>query len=451
MEREHLGSRLGFILISAGCAIGIGNVWKFPWLTGQYGGGAFVLIYIFFLILLGIPVMTMEFSIGRAAQKSPVKMYQALERPGQKWHIHGLVSLIGNYLLMMFYTTVAGWMLQYFVEMLRGTFDGLDTTAVKSYFDSMLLSPAKQVGYMAVVVVVGFAVIAIGLQKGLENVSKVMMSALLIIMVVLAVNSIMTPGGGEGLAFYLKPNIAEIEKAGLLNVIVAAMNQAFFTLSIGMGSMAIFGSYIGKDRTLLGEAVSVSVLDTFVAFTSGLIIFPACFAYGVQPDSGPSLIFITLPNIFNHLPAGRIWGALFFLFMTFAAFSTVLAVFENINAMLMDLTGWGRKRAVLFCLITVFLLSLPCALGSNVLSGIHPMGGSSSFMDLEDFLVSNLILPIGAFIYILFCTRRFGWGWDNFTAEANTGKGMKVPAFLKPICTWILPVLVAAIILLGLI
>ena len=291
MEREHLGSRLGFILISAGCAIGIGNVWKFPWLTGQYGGGAFVLIYIFFLILLGIPVMTMEFSIGRAAQKSPVKMYQALERPGQKWHIHGLVSLIGNYLLMMFYTTVAGWMLQYFVEMLRGTFDGLDTTAVKSYFDSMLLSPAKQVGYMAVVVVVGFAVIAIGLQKGLENVSKVMMSALLIIMVVLAVNSIMTPGGGEGLAFYLKPNIAEIEKAGLLNVIVAAMNQAFFTLSIGMGSMAIFGSYIGKDRTLLGEAVSVSVLDTFVAFTSGLIIFPAYSRIPALPSfSSPCLI-----------------------------------------------------------------------------------------------------------------------------------------------------------------
>ncbi len=451
MGREHLGSRLGFILISAGCAIGIGNVWKFPWLVGQYGGGAFVLIYIFFLILMGIPVMTMEFAIGRAAQKSPVKMYQALEKPGQKWHWHGIASLAGNFLLMMFYTTVAGWMLQYFVEMLRGSFSGLDADGVSAYFSDMLLSPAKQVGYMAVIVAVGFAIIAIGLQNGLEKVSKVMMVALLAIMVILAVNSVVTPGGGKGLSFYLLPNIEEIRKAGLLNVIVAAMNQAFFTLSIGIGAMAIFGSYIGKDRSLLGESVNVAILDTFVAFTSGLIIFPACFAYGVQPDSGPALIFITLPNIFNHMAGGRIWGAFFFLFMTFAAFSTVLAVFENINAMIMDLSGWSRKKATLFGVISVFLLSLPCALGFNVWSGVHPLGPKSGIMDLEDFLVSNLLLPIGALVYIIFCTWKTGWGWDNFVAEANSGKGLKVMQWMRPICTFVLPVLVLAIIILGLI
>ncbi len=451
MEREHLGSRLGFILISAGCAIGIGNVWKFPWLVGQYGGGAFVLIYIFFLILMGIPVMTMEFAMGRAAQKSPVLMYQELEKPGQKWHIHGYTSLAGNYLLMMFYTTVAGWMLQYFVEMLRGSFEGLDADAVAAWFTGMLESPARQVGYMAVIVCVGFAVCMIGLQKGLERVTKVMMAALLVIMVVLAVNSILTPGGGEGLAFYLLPNMEEIRKAGLLNVIVAAMNQSFFTLSIGIGAMAIFGSYIGRDRALLGESVSVAVLDTFVAFTSGLIIFPACFAYGVQPDAGPSLIFITLPNIFNHMKLGRLWGALFFVFMTFAALSTVLAVFENILAMLRDLTGWTRKRAGVFGVISMFILSLPCALGFNVWKGFQPMGEGTGFMDLEDFLVSNLMLPAGALIYIIFCTQRFGWGWDAFVTEANSGRGMKIPAWFKPICTWILPVLVAVIIVMGLV
>lgn len=451
MEREHLGSRLGFILISAGCAIGIGNVWKFPWLVGQYGGGAFVLIYIIFLILMGIPVMTMEFAMGRAAQKSPVLMYQELEKPGQKWHIHGYTSLAGNYLLMMFYTTVAGWMLQYFVEMLRGSFEGLDADAVAAWFTGMLESPARQVGYMAVIVCVGFAVCMIGLQKGLERVTKVMMAALLVIMVVLAVNSILTPGGGEGLAFYLLPNMEEIRKAGLLNVIVAAMNQSFFTLSIGIGAMAIFGSYIGRDRALLGESVSVAVLDTFVAFTSGLIIFPACFAYGVQPDAGPSLIFITLPNIFNHMKLGRLWGALFFVFMTFAALSTVLAVFENILAMLRDLTGWTRKRAGVFGVISMFILSLPCALGFNVWKGFQPMGEGTGFMDLEDFLVSNLMLPAGALIYIIFCTQRFGWGWDAFVTEANSGRGMKIPAWFKPICTWILPVLVAVIIVMGLV
>ena len=426
-------------------------MWKFPWLVGQYGGGAFVLIYILFLILLGIPVMTMEFAMGRAAQKSPVLMYQELEKPGQKWHIHGYTSLAGNYLLMMFYTTVAGWMLQYFVEMLLGSFEGLDADAVAAWFTGMLESPARQVGYMAVIVCVGFAVCMIGLQKGLERVTKVMMAALLVIMVVLAVNSILTPGGGEGLAFYLLPNMEEIRKAGLLNVVVAAMNQSFFTLSIGIGAMAIFGSYIGKDRALLGESVSVAVLDTFVAFTSGLIIFPACFAYGVQPDAGPSLIFITLPNIFNHMKFGRLWGALFFVFMTFAALSTVLAVFENILAMLRDLTGWTRKKAGVFGVISMFILSLPCALGFNVWKGFQPMGEGTGFMDLEDFLVSNLMLPVGALIYIIFCTQRFGWGWDAFVTEANSGRGMKIPAWFKPVCTWILPVLVAVIIVMGLV
>jgi NSS family neurotransmitter:Na+ symporter len=450
-EREHLGSRLGFILISAGCAIGIGNVWKFPWLVGQYGGGAFVLIYLVFLAIMGVPVMTMEFAMGRAAQCSPVKMYGKLEPKGTKWHFHGIASLAGNYLLMMFYTTVAGWMLQYFVEMACGGFEGMDAGAVSDKFSSMLTDPALQVGYMAIIVIAGFAIVAMGLQKGLERVSKVMMTLLLVIMVVLAVNSIIIPGGGAGLSFYLLPNIEEVRKAGLLNVIVNAMNQAFFTLSIGIGAMAIFGSYIGRERSLLGESVNVALLDTFVAFTSGLIIFPACFAYGVEPGAGPSLIFITLPNIFNHMALGRLWGSLFFVFMTFAAFSTVLAVFENIMAMTMDLTGWDRKKTAVFSCVMVFILSLPCALGFNVLSWIQPLGKGTSFMDLEDFLVSNLLLPIGALVYVVFCTRKIGWGWKNFVQEANCGKGLKIQNWMRWPLTWILPVLIGVIIVVGLV
>ena len=447
MEREHLGSRLGFILLSAGCAIGIGNVWKFPWLVGQYGGGAFVLIYLGFLLLMGVPVMTMEFAMGRASQKSPVRMYGALEPKGTKWHIHGFFAFIGNYVLMLFYTCVCGWVLQYFVSTAAGKFEGLDTEGVSAEFDRMMDSPARQWGFMAVSVIAGFFILSLGLQKGVEKVTKFMMIALILIMLVLAVHSIAVPGGGEGLAFYLTPNPEEIRKAGIFKVIQNAMNQSFFTLSIGMGGMAIFGSYIGKDHALLGESVHVAALDTFVAFTSGLIIFPACFAYGVRPDSGPSLIFKTLPNIFNHMPLGRLWGALFFVFMTFAAFSTVIGVFENIIAMFMDLTSWGRKRSCLVNCVLMLLLATPCAFGFNIWSGVTIAG--KNFMDMEDFLVSNLVLPLGSLIFCIFCTRKSGWGWDNFVEEANTGRGLKMQRWMRFYLTYILPVLFLIVFLMG--
>ena len=449
-SRERLESRLGFILISAGCAIGIGNVWKFPYLAGQNGGGIFVLIYLFFLAVLGIPVMTMEFSMGRASRKSPVHLYQKIEKEGSKWHLHGLVCMAGNYILMMFYTTVAGWMIKYFVSMAYGKFEGLNKDGVANLFAGMLGSPVTQVSYMVVVVVVGFFINSMGLQKGLEKVSKWMMSSLLIIMLLLAVNSLFMEGSAEGLSFYLLPDVNKVSQIGWSKVIVSAMNQAFFTLSIGIGSMAIFGSYIGNERSLMGESVNVALLDTFVAIVSGLIIFPACFTYGVQPDSGPSLIFITLPNIFNNMPLGRVWGSLFFVFMSFAAFSTVLAVFETILACTMDLTGWSRKKASIVNCIAILLLSLPCALGFNILSFIEPMGKGTSFLDLEDFLVSNLILPIGSFIFVLFCISKRGWGWDNFVAEANKGKGIKVRSWMKGYMMYVLPVIVMAFILLGL-
>lgn len=449
MQREKLGSRLGFILLSAGCAIGVGNVWKFPWLVGEYGGGAFVLFYVLFLIILGIPIMTMEFAVGRASQKSPVRAYQALEKPGQKWHIHGYVALIGNYLLMMFYTTVCGWMFHYFYLTASGRFEGAATEEVQAVFSEMLGQPFVMVGWMIVVVVLGFVINSFGLQRGLERVTKVMMLALLAIMVVLAVNSILTDGGEEGLKFYLIPDFGRMEEAGFVNVIVAAMNQSFFTLSLGIGAMAIFGSYIGKDRALLGEAVNVSVLDTFVAFTAGLIIFPACFAFGVSPDSGPNLIFVTLPNIFNHMPLGRLWGSLFFVFMAFAAFSTVLAVFENIISCGMDMTGASRKKVAGVNIVLVILLSLPCALGYNVLSGFQPFGEGTTILDLEDFLVSNIWLPLGSLVYLLFCTSRYGWGWKNFKEEANLGKGLKVRNWMRLYVTYALPLIVLVIFVLG--
>ena len=449
MQREKLGSRLGFILLSAGCAIGVGNVWKFPWLVGEYGGGAFVLFYVLFLIILGIPIMTMEFAVGRASQKSPVRAYQALEKPGQKWHIHGYVALIGNYLLMMFYTTVCGWMFHYFYLTASGRFEGAATEEVQAVFSEMLGQPFVMVGWMIVVVVLGFVINSFGLQRGLERVTKVMMLALLAIMVVLAVNSILTDGGEEGLKFYLIPDFGRMEEAGFVNVIVAAMNQSFFTLSLGIGAMAIFGSYIGKDRALLGEAVNVSVLDTFVAFTAGLIIFPACFAFGVSPDSGPNLIFVTLPNIFNHMPLGRLWGSLFFVFMAFAAFSTVLAVFENIISCGMDMTGASRKKVAGVNIVLVILLSLPCALGYNVLSGFQPFGEGTTILDLEDFLVSNIWLPLGSLVYLLFCTSRYGWGWKNFKEEANLGKGLKVRNWMRLYVTYARPLIVLVIFVLG--
>lgn len=406
MEREKLGSRLGFILLSAGCAIGIGNVWKFPYIAGQYGGGIFVLIYLFFLLILGIPVMTMEFSLGRASQKSPARLYQQLEPKGSKWHLHGYLSVIGLYLLMMFYTTVTGWMLRYFLAMANGSFEGIQVAEVGNYFNNMLNDSTSMILFMLIVVVIGFLVCSFGLKEGLERITKFMMIALLIIMLVLAVNSIFMSGGEEGLAFYLIPDVQKMIDAGIVNVIVAAMNQAFFTLSLGIGAMAIFGSYIGKERALLGEAVNVAFLDTFVAFVSGLIIFPACFANGVQPDSGPSLIFITLPNIFNNIPLGRLWGSLFFIFMSFASLSTIFAVFEGIIASTMDISGWSRRKTCLVNGIMMFVLSLPCALGFNLLNGIQPFGDGSTIMDLEDFLVSNIILPIGSMVFVLFCVSK---------------------------------------------
>ena len=450
-QREQLGSRLGFILLSAGCAIGIGNVWKFPYMVGQYGGGAFVLIYLFFLVILGIPVMTMEFAMGRAGQRSPARLYQQLEPKGSKWHLHGYVAMAGNYILMMFYTSVAGWMLDYFVRTAGGQFVGADTDGVAAKFSQMLGDPLRMTLFMGIIVVLGFLVCSFSLQKGLERITKWMMVALLVIMVVLAINSVCTAGGSQGLRFYLVPDLARMKKVGIGNVVAGAMNQAFFTLSLGIGAMAIFGSYIGKERALMGESARVAALDTLVALCSGLIIFPACFAYGVQPDSGPSLIFITLPNIFNHMPLGRVWGSLFFVFMSFAAFSTVLGVFENIVSCTMDLSGWSRKKACLFNGILMLLLSMPCVLGFNVLSKFQPLGPGTGVLDLEDFVVSNLLLPLGSLIFIYFCTSRYGWGWKNFTKEANTGKGLKVQRWMRGYMCYVLPVLVAVILVLGLI
>ncbi len=450
MERERLGSRLGFLLLSAGCAIGIGNVWKFPYMVGQYGGGAFVLIYIFFLIILGVPIMTMEFAIGRAAQKSPVRFYQELEPKGSKWHIHGYIAMAGNYLLLMFYTSVSGWLVQYFVETAKGSFEGMDTAGIKAVYEGMLTKPGTLLVYVAFSVALAVVVCSVGLQKGLERITKWMMLALLLIMVVLAVNSILLPGSGEGLRFYLLPDFERMKEVGIGNIFVGAMNQSFFTLSIGIGSMAIFGSYIGKERALMGEAARVAVLDTFVAFSSGLIIFPACMAYGVQVDSGKSLIFITLPNIFNNLSGGRIWGSLFFVFMSFAALSTVLAVFENLVSCTVDLSGWSRRKASLVNGVLLFVLSVPCVLGFNVWKGFMPMGEESTIMDLEDFIVSNLMLPLGALVFVVFCTCRYGWGWKKFRAEANEGKGLKVAGWMRGYLTYVLPLVLVAIFVIGL-
>ena len=449
MSREKLGSRLGFILLSAGCAIGIGNVWKFPYIVGENGGGVFVLIYLVFLAILGIPVMTMEFSIGRAAQKSPVMMYQQLEPKGTKWHIHGKVALVGAYVLMMFYTTVAGWMVRYFVSTATGELSGLDTAGISDKFSGVLADAPMMILFMAIVIAAAVLVCSIGLKNGLERVTKVMMLALLAIMVILAVNSFFMEGGEAGLAFYLMPNIEEVQKVGIGSIIVNAMNQAFFTLSLGIGAMSIFGSYIGKERSLLGESVNVALLDTLVALSSGLIIFPACFAYGVDVNSGPGLIFITLPNIFNNLPIGRLWGSLFFVFMSFAALSTVLAVFEEIVACTQDLFGCGRKKACLINGGMLFVLSLPCCLGFNVLGFIQPLGEGTNIMDLEDFIVSNLILPLGSLMIILFCVMKKGWGWDNYINEANMGRGLKIKKFMKGYMTYVLPVMVIVLFVIG--
>ena len=451
MEREKFGSRLGFILISAGCAIGIGNVWRFPYVAGNNGGGIFVLFYLFFLVILGIPVLTMEFSVGRASGRSAVKACQQLEKPGQKWHLHGIIAVAGNYLLMMFYTVVTGWMLHYFYLMASGRFEGTDTAGVSAVYHEMLGSSEVLSFWMVIVVVVGFLICSWGLNKGLERISKWMMLALLAIIVVLAVRSLTLPGASEGLSFYLVPNLDNVKEIGIGNVAVAAMNQSFFTLSLGIGAMAIFGSYLDKKRSLMGEAVTVSILDTFVAVTSGLIIFPACLTYGINPGSGPGLIFETLPNVFRSMPAGRLWGSLFFVFLAFAAFSTILAVFENILSFWGDLFGWSRKKAALVNIFLMIALSMPCVLGFNVLSGLEPLKTGNTIMDLEDFLVSNLLLPLGSLFYVIFCTSRYGWGWKKFRAEANLGTGLKVPDGLRRYCTYVLPCIVAVIFIYGLV
>ncbi len=452
--RERLGSRLGFILLSAGCAIGVGNVWKFPTVAGQNGGGFFVLIYILFLVILGIPVMTAEFALGRASQKSPVKLYQALQKPGQKWHFHGYAALVGNILLMMFYTSVTGWMLQYFGYMAFGKFEGLSTEAVKGVWGEMLSNPWVLILFMGVVVAIGFLVCSFDMQKGLEKVSKFMMLALLGIMVVIAINGFFLPGAGEGLKFYLLPSVDRLldpSHNGIWGVIVSAMNQAFFTLSLGIGSMAIFGSFIGKERSLLGESVNVAVLDTFVAITAGLIIFPACFSYGVDVSAGPSLIFQTLPNVFNNMAGGRIWGTLFFLFMSFAALTTIFAVFQNILSMTQELFGWGKKKACLIDGIALFFLSIPCILGFNVLAGFEPLGAGKGVLDLEDYIVSNILLPAGSLLFVLFCTLKKGWGWDNFMEEANMGKGLKVKPWMRYYMTFVLPIIIGILLVISII
>ncbi len=441
MQREKFGSRLGFILISAGCAIGLGNVWRFPYIVGEYGGAAFILLYLLFLVIFGLPIMTMEFAVGRASKKSIADSFRVLQPEGTKWHWFGWVGMAGNYLLMMFYTTVTGWMFEYFVKMVRGDFVGLPPEDVSAQFGAMTANPTVVVGFMALAVVLGFIICSLGLQKGVEKITKVMMLALLAIISVLAVRAVTLPGAGEGLKYYLVPDFGRMAESGFGEVVFAALGQAFFTLSIGMGSMAIFGSYISRDRKLFGESVSIALLDTAVAFIAGLIIIPSCFAYNLDPAGGPGLVFQTLPNIFNSMAGGRIWGALFFVFMIFAAMSTVIAVFENILSFGTDLWGWSRKKSCLINGILVILLSLPCALGFNLWSHIAPFGEGSVIMDLEDFIISNNILPLGSLVYVLFCTsKKFGWGWDNFIQEANTGKGIGFPKAFRIYAKYILPI-----------
>ena len=451
MQRENFRSRMGFLLVSAGCAIGIGNVWRFPTITGQYGGGYFVLFYLICLVIMGIPVMTMELAVGRASRKSAVRAYQTLEKPGQKWHIHGWFCMIGCCLLMMYYTSVTGWMVDYFYKFLTGRFTaGMDSEQINGVFGQMLSSPGELTLYMVIVVVAGFLICSIGVQKGLERITKVMMVALLALILVLAIHSLTLPGAAEGMKFYLLPSADSIRANGLGHTITAAMNQAFFTLSLGIAAMEIFGSYMSREHTLAGEATRICILDTFVALMSGVIIFPACFSYGVRPDDGTSLIFKTLPNVFVNMQGGRLWGTLFFLFMIFASFSTVLAVFENLLAFAVDTFGISRKKASVIGCIAILVLSMPCVLGFNVWGDLQLIGGRG-VLDSEDFLVSNLLLPIGSIIYLLFCVSRWGWGFDHYLEEANTGAGPKLPRWLRPYFRYVLPVLIVIILVQGLI
>ncbi len=449
MQRESFQSRLGFILVSAGCAIGIGNVWKFPYVAGQNGGGVFVLFYLLFLAIMGMPVLTMELAVGRASRQSAVKGYQALEKKGSKWHIHGWFCVIGCYLLMMYYTTVAGWMLDYCVKFVSGTFSKVSANSVDSVFGAMLANPVEMTIFMGITVFLGFLVCSGGLKNGLERVTKIMMLCLLGLIILLAVHSLTLSGASEGLAFYLLPDFQRASEIGIGNVITAAMNQSFFTLSLGIAAMEIFGSYMSKDHTLTGESIRICALDTFVALMSGLIIFPACFSFNVQPDQGPSLIFVTLPKVFANMAGGRLWGSLFFLFMTFASFSTVTAVFENLLASCIDNFGWTRKKAIIINCIFVFVASMPCLLGYNVLSNIHLIRGND-ILGTEDFLVSNLLLPVGSLIYLLFCVSKWGWGFDKYMEEVNMGNGIKMSRHFKFYFQFILPILILVILIQGL-
>ena len=449
MKREKLSSRLGFILISAGCAIGLGNVWRFPYIVGQYGGAAFVLIYLLFLVILGLPIMTMEFSVGRASQVSAALSFDKLEPSGTKWHLYKWGAMAGNYLLMMFYTTIGGWLLLYVFKSASGQFEGLTPDGIAASFSELQGQPGLMTVCMIIVVALCFAVCGMGLQKGVEKITKIMMLCLLALMIILAVKSITLDGASKGLEFYLKPDFSKLVEHGLGEAIFAAMGQAFFTLSLGIGAIAIFGSYIGKERSLMGESVYVTVLDTSVAFIAGLIIFPACFAFNIEAGTGPSLLFITLPNVFNTMSGGRFWGTLFFIFMMFAAASTIIAVFENIISFAIDLTGCSRKKAVIINLFVIIILSMPCILGFNVLSGFTPFGTNSNVLDLEDFIVSNNLLPLGSLVYLLFCTSRYGWGFKKFTDEANTGKGLKFPKWARIYVSYILPLIVLFIFIQG--
>ena len=451
MKRESFKSRIGFLLVSAGCAIGIGNVWRFPYVTGENGGGLFVLLYLLFLIIMGLPVLTMELAVGRASRKSAVLGYKELEKKGSKWHIHGWIAILGCYVLMMYYTTVSGWMVSYFFKFLKGDFTkGMSTEDTKAAFGNLLSDPKQMTFWMVLTVVLGFFVCSRGLQNGLEKISKFMMSALLILIVVLAIHSITLSGAAEGVRFYLVPNMKSVSNVGLKNIITAAMNQSFFTLSLGVAAMEIFGSYMSKDFTLAGEGIKICGLDTFVAIMSGLIIFPACFSYGVEVDAGPSLIFVTLPNVFVNMAGGRVWGCLFFLFMTFASFSTVIAVFENIMSFCMDMFGWSRNKAAAVNGIIILAASMPCVLGYNIWKNLHLIGGRD-VLDSEDFIVSNLLLPIGSLVYLMFCVTKWGWGFDKYIDEANTGKGIKICKKLKLYFQFILPILIIFILIQGLI
>ena len=448
MERESFKSRLGFILVSAGCAIGIGNVWRFPYVAGENGGGLFVLLYLIFLVLMGIPVLTMELAVGRASRKSAVLGYKKLEKPKSKWHIHGWFCMLGCYLLMMYYTTVSGWMTSYFYKFATGTFEsGMTSEQVSGVFSQLQSNPIEMVIWMAIITILGFLVCSRGIQKGIEKVSKVMMIALLVLILALAVNSILLSGAGDGLKFYLVPDFEKVSEIGIGNIVSAAMNQSFFTLSLGIAAMEIFGSYMSKDNTLPGESVKICALDTFVAIMAGLIIFPACFSYGVEPDQGPALIFITLPNVFVNMAGGRIWGTLFFLFMTFACFSTIIAVFENIISFCIDMFKISRTKSVIINAVIILIASLPCVFGFNIWSGFELFG--QNVLGMEDFLVSNILLPVGSLIYLLFCVTKFGWGFDNYLTECNTGKGMKFARFLKPYFQFVLPILVLIVLVQG--